>query len=260
MCGIVGYIGPRNAKEVLLEGLKKLEYRGYDSAGIAILNNEGIFVAKEKGKVSLLEQLLEKNHNGYTIGIAHTRWATHGEPSKANAHPHTDCTGDIAVVHNGIIENFISLKKYLEQKGHIFKSDTDSEIFAHLIEEIYNGDLLEAVRMSVKGLEGSYAFAVVHKKQPGQIICAKRGSPLIIGIGKDETIVASDIAAVLKYTRDVIYVDEEEIVEITAGNYNFYSYDKTKLSKKMEKIMMDFNIESAIELKKQDPGVITWEF
>lgn len=239
MCGIVGYIGNRNAKDVLIDGLKRLEYRGYDSAGIALLNNKGIFIDKEKGKVSVLESQLHDNHNNYKIGIAHTRWATHGEPDKKNAHPHTDCKNEIAIVHNGIIENYIPLKKYLLKKGHKFVSDTDTEIFAHLIEENFEGDLLEAVRMSIKELEGSFAFAIIHKKDPDKIIGVRKGSPLIVGVGKDEMFLASDVSAVVKYTKNIIYVDEEEIVEITKNKYNFYSFDKHRISKKLENVIMD---------------------
>lgn len=239
MCGIVGYIGTRNAKDVLLDGLKRLEYRGYDSAGLALLNKDGIFIDKEKGKVSVLEEQLHNNHNNYNIGIAHTRWATHGEPDKKNAHPHTDCKNNIAVVHNGIIENYIPLKKYLQKKGHKFTSETDTEIFAHLIEENYNGDLLEAVRMSIKELEGSFAFAIIHRENPDKIIGIRKGSPLVVGVGENEMFLASDVSAIIKYTKNIIYVDEEEIVEITRGRYNFYSFDKHRISKKLESVIMD---------------------
>ncbi len=240
MCGIVGYIGKKNTKEILISGLKKLEYRGYDSAGLALISDGGLVIEKEEGKVSKLQELVSKyKENEFKTGIAHTRWATHGEPSKLNAHPHTNQNKDIAIVHNGIIENYASLKKYLIKKGHKFSSETDTEIFAHLIEENYSGDILEAVRMSLKEVSGSYAFAVVHKDHKNKIIAAKKGSPLIIGVGKNEMYLASDVSAIVKYTKDIIYVDEEEIVELENDKYNFYSFDKSRITKKMEKAMID---------------------
>ncbi len=239
MCGIIGYVGNKNAIEILIDGLKKLEYRGYDSAGIALINNKGIFIDKEVGKVQTLQNAVANIKDEYTCGIAHTRWATHGEPTKENAHPHTDCSGNIAIVHNGIIENYNSIKTYLEQHGHKIKSNTDTEIFAHLIEENYNGDILEAVIMSVKELVGSFAFCVIHKNHPDKIIAAKKGSPLALGIGKDEIFIASDIAAIVKYTNNIIYIDEEEIAVVEKNNYEFFSFDKIHLNKKMQQIIMD---------------------
>jgi glucosamine--fructose-6-phosphate aminotransferase (isomerizing) len=243
MCGIVGYIGNRNAKEILIDGLKKLEYRGYDSAGIAIFSNKNILVVKEKGKVSFLEELLSKNNEISNIGIAHTRWATHGEPSKKNAHPQTDCNGDIAIVHNGIIENYQTLRKFLENKGHSFKSDTDTEIFAHLIEDNYKSikNIVDAIVLAMKEVIGSYAFAIISKHEPDKIFACKKGSPLIIGKGQEEMFLASDISALVKYTKDVIYVEEDEIVVLTKNDFAFYNINKIKLDKKIHKVLIDIS-------------------
>ncbi|MCX8059240.1 MAG: glutamine--fructose-6-phosphate transaminase (isomerizing), partial [Spirochaetes bacterium] len=243
MCGIVGYIGFNNCKDILIEGLKKLEYRGYDSAGIAMISSKNIIVVKEKGKVSTLENLLENNYLDYKVGIAHTRWATHGEPSKINSHPQIDCTGDIALVHNGIIENYSSLKKYLQNKGHKFVSETDTEIFAHLIEENYQTtkNMIDAIVLSMKEVVGSYAFAIISKYEPDKIFACKKGSPLIIGKGKDEMFLASDIAAIIKYTKDIIYVEEEEIVILTKDSFAFYDINKSRINKNIQKVLMDIS-------------------
>ena len=215
MCGIVGYLGNENAVPILIDGLKRLEYRGYDSAGIAIFSDDEILIDKVAGKVNVLEKRVDKKSYHSTIGIAHTRWATHGAPNDTNAHPHLDCKGEIAVVHNGIIENFRALKLYLEKKGHKFYTETDTEVLAHLFEENYKGDLFEAVRKSLIKIEGTFGVAVISKNNPDQMIAARKGSPLILAKGsKDDYYIASDAAAIIRYTNNVIYLDEGEIALI----------------------------------------------
>ena len=201
MCGIVGYIGERDAISVLLKGLKKLEYRGYDSAGIAVIQEGKLDVVKAKGRLAKLEERLRGLSARKTLGIGHTRWATHGEPSDVNAHPHTNTAGDLAVVHNGIIENFGKLKEWLAGKGIRFVSDTDTEVVAHLINYYYEGDLKSAVMRAIKMLEGSYALGVISEKEPGKIVAARKDSPLVVGLGQGENLIASDFPALLEYTR-----------------------------------------------------------
>ncbi|MFA5146491.1 MAG: glutamine--fructose-6-phosphate transaminase (isomerizing) [Candidatus Omnitrophota bacterium] len=227
MCGIVGYVGERKAQDVLMKGLSRLEYRGYDSAGVAIFKDGDIYVNKKQGKLRVLAEDLTARPIGGTFGIGHTRWATHGIPNETNAHPHLDCKGNIAVVHNGIIENYMELKKSLLREGHKFTSDTDTEVISHLIEKFYKGDLEETVRKVVKILTGSYAVAVIHKGEPGRLVGARRDSPLIVGVGQNENFLASDPTALLDYTKDVIYLEnhqiaiatkEKVIVKDSAGN------------------------------------------
>ena len=215
MCGIMGYVGPQQAAPILLDGLRRLEYRGYDSAGVAVTNGK-IDVRKAEGKIDRLAELLESSPLEGTIGIGHTRWATHGEPSDVNAHPHTDPTGEFVVVHNGIIENFQSLREELEQKGHEFTSETDTEILAHLVAREYQGDLEAAIRSAVAKAEGAYALVVMSKKEPGKIVAVRRISPLIVGLGDGETFLASDIPAVLHRTRNFLIVEDGEMVVVTA--------------------------------------------
>ncbi len=212
MCGIIGYAGQRNALPILLDGLKRLEYRGYDSAGVAIVGS-GLQVAKDKGFIANLEAQLPDMPG--TTGLAHTRWATHGAPSKVNSHPHTDCKGKLALAHNGIIENYAALREKLEAEGHVFKTQTDTESLAHLIESLYTGDLEEAVRKALHEVRGSYAIAVVHEDHPGKVVGARNESPLVIGIAPDETFLASDVPALLKYTDKVVYVMDKEMVVLT---------------------------------------------
>lgn len=211
MCGIVGYVGSKDVVPMLLNGLQKLEYRGYDSAGVAIVSNGCLKVHKSKGRLSELCSLMEGCKAPGAVGIGHTRWATHGEPSFENSHPHTNCAGDIAVVHNGIIENYMKLKKWLQDEGAVFVSDTDTEVAVHLINHFYSGDLLEAVQAAVTHLEGSYALGVVSGKHPDMIVAARKDSPLVVGIGKGENLIASDIPAILEHTRDVIFLEDKEI-------------------------------------------------
>ncbi len=244
MCGIVGYVGFNDAKEILINGLKNLEYRGYDSAGIALLNKENLIIQKSVGKVQNLKNKVGNIEDTFNTGIAHTRWATHGEPTEINAHPQIDCSKKIAVVHNGIIENYDTLKKYLIEKGHKFISDTDTEVFAHLIESNYKDDLLEAVLISLKECVGSYAFAILHKDHPDTIIAAKKGSPLVVGIGNKEYFLASDVNAISKYTSNFIYVNEEEVVILKENSYKFVSFENKKIEKQMVKVNSDLqNIE-----------------
>ncbi|MBU1153581.1 glutamine--fructose-6-phosphate transaminase (isomerizing) [bacterium] len=217
MCGIIGYVGKREAKEVLIEGLRRLEYRGYDSAGISVLNQGEIKTVKTVGKLFRLEEALKESLLSGNIGIGHTRWATHGRPSNENAHPHSDCYNQVVVAHNGIIENYIELREELKNKGHILTSETDTEIIAHLIEEYLKISCFEkAVLLSLKALKGAYAVGVIYNQCPDTIIAARLGSPLIIGLGQEEHFIASDIPAILNHTREVIFLDEEEVAIIKA--------------------------------------------
>jgi glucosamine--fructose-6-phosphate aminotransferase (isomerizing) len=218
MCGIVGYIGYRKAWPIVLSGLKRLEYRGYDSAGIAMISNSGMNILKKAGKVQELENYsIDKNISG-TIGIGHTRWATHGAPSDKNSHPHTSNDGKLSIIHNGIIENYATIKEELLNRGHEFTSDTDTEVLIHWIEEIYkkdNVDLLEAVRLALQEVNGAYAIIVMDEDQPGQLIAARKGSPMVIGVGQGEYFIASDATPKVEYTREVIYLNDNEIAFIT---------------------------------------------
>jgi glutamine---fructose-6-phosphate transaminase (isomerizing) len=246
MCGIVGYIGKRNVISILVDGLKRLEYRGYDSAGVAFWDKEGIRVFKIAGKVAELERMLIGLGSNSNIGIAHTRWATHGIPNEVNAHPHVDCTGNIAVVHNGIVENYQSLKKKLEKEGHIFKSQTDTEVIAHLIEEFYKiyGDIEIAVRNLFFEVKGTFGLAIMTSYEPEKIIVARRGSPIAIGIGNDENITASDPTAIIGITRDVIFLDDDEYAIITRDNVSVKRVDQNSVSELDKEI---FKIEFELE-------------
>ncbi|KPJ48777.1 glutamine amidotransferase, partial [candidate division TA06 bacterium DG_26] len=236
MCGIVGYKGSRQAVPVLLEGLKRLEYRGYDSAGVAILDSEKLVVQKKAGKVSVLASILAKEKVSSTIGIAHTRWATHGNPTDYNAHPHVDCSGRIAVVHNGIIENYATLRKFLEQRGHTFKTETDTEVLAHLIEEHYSRDLLAATRIALNEVEGTYGIVVLCADNGRELIVAKNGSPLAIGSNGSEYIVASDVAAILPYTKKVVYLKDGELARIDADGLLLTTLEDREIEAKIEEI------------------------
>jgi len=236
MCGIVGYVGPRGATGLLIEGLKRLEYRGYDSAGIAMSNGHGLETRKAKGKISQLEGLVNGNPIQGTVGIAHTRWATHGQPNECNAHPHTDCTNTIAVVHNGIIENYGALRTMLKQQGHQFKSETDTEVLAHLIEAAFDGKLEDAVIDALNLVEGTYGIAVISSKDPDKIVCARKGSPLLIGLGEGEYYVASDVAAILQHTRQVVYLDDGEMGVITRDGYEVLDLNARRIKKGVSRI------------------------
>ena len=245
MCGIVGYNGTTKAVPVLLDGLKKLEYRGYDSAGIATLENSRISIFKDKGRVSNLDDLLKDEITNSTIGIAHTRWATHGKPSKVNSHPHCDNSNKISVVHNGIIENYADIKKFLIDNGYSFLSETDTEVIPNLINYYYkSNDLLKAVSLACKDLKGSYAIEILCEDFPDKIIVAKKDSPLVIGSAEDGNYIASDIPAILSYTRDFYLLEDNEIVEVYKDKLNFYNINLESINKKLENISWD---ASAIE-------------
>jgi len=241
MCGIIGYIGNNSAMPILLEGLKRLEYRGYDSAGVAIMENGHLTVEKTKGKISQLEGLVGLRPWKGTVGMAHTRWATHGEPNTENAHPHTDCTGDIAVVHNGIIENYSALKQRLIKEGHLFTTQTDTEVIAHLVEKFYKtaDSLEEAVRLTVSQLEGTYGLVIMSKKEPDKIIGVRNGSPLIIGIASDENFLASDVSAILKHTQKVIYLDDHEMVTVRRDGFVTKTIDNVTTNKEIHNVDWD---------------------
>ena len=211
MCGIVGYVGDRQAAEFLLDGLSKLEYRGYDSAGIAVYDGENIRVEKSVGRLAALRDKIKGNVPMGSLGIGHTRWATHGRPSDVNSHPHTDCHGDFAIVHNGIIENYLSLKEELIAKGHVFKSETDTEVVVHLLEEIYSGDFVAAVRAVLERIEGSYALVFMSRRHPDLLVCTKQDNPLIIGLGEGENFIASDIPAIISKTRRTYILADGEV-------------------------------------------------
>ncbi|WP_457567460.1 glutamine--fructose-6-phosphate transaminase (isomerizing) [Desulfurobacterium sp.] len=238
MCGIVGYAGKDNAKNIVINGLKRLEYRGYDSAGVAFIDSGKLKVYKKSGRIRNLEFELNRDLSLPQVAIGHTRWATHGEPNDINAHPHTDCTGKIAVVHNGIIENFTKLKKELELKGHTFKSKTDTEVIAHLIEEeIKTGkDLFKAVLSAARKLKGSFAVAVIYEKEPDKIVCLRKDSPLVIGVGEGENFLASDVPAFLSYTNRVIFLDDNECAIITADKVNVFDLNGNIVTKEIKQI------------------------
>src|SRR5436853_265898 len=220
MCGIIGYVGRRDAAPILVEGLHRLEYRGYDSAGVAVQNGAGVVVTKLAGRVRALGELLERAPLHGTSGIAHTRWATHGAPTTRNAHPHTDCSGTVALVHNGIIENADALRAVLERGGHRFTTETDTEALAHLIEDAA-GETLEARVIAALALvEGTYGLAVMWAAEPGKIVVARQGSPVLLGIGEDELFVASDASAVLEHTRSVVYLNDGDIAVLMPDRYH----------------------------------------
>lgn len=243
MCGIVGYIGSKNATPILVEGLKKLEYRGYDSAGVAVLGEKGIRVAKTKGRLAVLEDMLQNEKLEGKVGIGHTRWATHGEPSDVNSHPHVSENGKIAVVHNGIIENYMQIKDFLAGKGYEFKSDTDSEVIAQLIEYNYKGDLVAAVLKTLNDVEGAYAIGVISTEDPDRLVAARKDSPLIVGLGKGENFIASDIPAILKHTRDILIIEDKEVVSIQRDKVEIFDL----LGEKQERniLHVDWDVSQA---------------
>ena len=241
MCGIVGYVGNKMASQVLVNALKKLEYRGYDSAGIAILDGENILVRKCKGMLKFLEEKIADETIKGSMGIGHTRWATHGEPSDTNAHPHTSEDGAISIVHNGIIENYAELKDRLQSQGIVFKSQTDTEVIVHLIDQNYKKekDIFKAVIKTLHTLEGSYALGVLCKDYPDRIIAARKESPLVVGLGKGENFIASDVPALLEYTRDVYYLDEKEIAVLYNDHVNLFNFEGEKIVKKPSHVEWD---------------------
>jgi glucosamine--fructose-6-phosphate aminotransferase (isomerizing) len=241
MCGIIGYIGMRGATPLLLEGLKRMEYRGYDSAGVAVMNGGGVETRKAAGKISELERALAASPVAGDMGIGHTRWATHGVPNECNAHPHVDCKGDIAVVHNGIIENSGTLKKQLIAHGHTFISDTDTEVIAHLIEEAFDGNLEDAVIEALWQIEGTYGIAVVSSQDKNKIVAARKGSPLLIGLGDGEYYVASDVSAILAQTREVVYLDDGDVAVLTRDGYTILNQRAQQLERGVSKIDWDLD-------------------
>ena len=241
MCGIVGYVGPRVATPMLLEGLKRLEYRGYDSAGVALMNGTGVETRRAAGKIARLEAALAAKPVHGSVGIAHTRWATHGAPTERNAHPHVDCRGEIAVVHNGIIENATTLRHTLQQAGHTFTSETDTEVLSHLIEELYDGNLEDAVIEALRKVEGTYGIAVISSLDPDKIVAARKGSPLLVGLGENEHFIASDVSAILSHTREVVYLDDGDVAVLTRDGYRLCDLNSEVVHKKVSTI--DWNLE-----------------
>ena len=241
MCGIIGYVGSKEAVPLLMNGLKRLEYRGYDSSGIALLDDSKIKVLKKKGKIEVLENEINGSNLSATIGIAHTRWATHGAPNDVNAHPHISGSGKIALIHNGIIENYIELKKTLLSKGHTFISDTDTEVLANLVDEFYDGDLQTAVIRALRRIEGTYGIAVVHIDQPDRIVFARKGSPLVVGLGDGEYLIASDLAALVEHTRDVVFLEDGEVGCISREGFMHSKLDESPISRAVTHI--DFTLE-----------------
>jgi len=238
MCGIVGYIGNKPAYPILLEGLKRLEYRGYDSAGVALRQNDDgrLAVVKTKGRISDLETLMEGRDTSGTLGIAHTRWATHGAPNDVNAHPHTDAAGRLAVVHNGIVENWAALRQLLESEGVAFQSDTDTEVLAHLFARYYGGDLEKAVQEGLREVRGAYGVAVVHADEPDVLVAARNGSPLILGVGEGEYIVASDASAIIEHTTNVIYLEDSEMATLRRDGLHTATIDAVPTHKEVQQV------------------------
>ena len=244
MCGIVGYIGQKNASEVLIGSLKRLEYRGYDSSGIALLNDDKVFLKKRSGKLAELESVIDYDALAeYKIGIGHTRWATHGAPTDENSHPHTGMSDDVVIVHNGIIENYAILKKALQDEGHIFKSETDTEVVAHLIEHYLDkNSFLDSFILALRRVEGAYGIVAFSRKEPGKLYAARKGSPLLLGVGEGEMVLGSDASAIVEYTKQVIYIDDGELLEITPTSFRTYDLEKNSIEKRVEAI--DWNIAS----------------
>jgi len=239
MCGIVGYVGPRTAAPLVLEALYRLEYRGYDSAGLAVVDGGSLTVEKATGRIAVLHQrIADAMPEGFTA-LAHTRWATHGVPNDVNAHPHTDCGGTLALVHNGIIENASVLRTRLMKRGHVFRSETDTEVVAHLIEDLYEGSLVEAVTAALRAIDGTYGLAVVSSREPDTMVAARMGSPLLVGVGDGEYFVASDAAAVVDHTRSVVYLDDGEIAVLTREGYRIYDLETAPVEKKVRTIDWD---------------------
>jgi len=244
MCGIIGYIGNRNSVgEILIEGLKRLEYRGYDSAGLAIIRDNSVLLEKTAGKITELEKKVKNIDISGSLGIAHTRWATHGKPTTLNAHPHSDCKGQIMLIHNGIIENYQILKKSLEADGHVFKTETDTEVLAHLIEEFYTGERLEdAVQKALKVVEGTYGVIVISALEPGKMVAARNGSPVVVGVGENETFIASDVAAILQHTRQVIYLEDQQMVVATPENFTTMTTRNEKVEHIVQEVEWDLEM------------------
>jgi len=238
MCGIVGYLGNKQAYPILIEGLKRLEYRGYDSAGVALAQGDDghLLVVKSQGRISVLEELMGRHDSGGRLGIAHTRWATHGAPNQINAHPHTDMSGKLAVVHNGIIENWSALRQLLQQEGVTFRSETDTEVLAHLFARHYEGDLEKAVQAGLAEVRGAYGIAVIHADEPDVLVCARNGSPLIVGVGEDEYIVASDASAIIEHTTNVIFLEDREMGVVRPDGIKTSTVDAVPTHKEIQQV------------------------
>ena len=240
MCGIVGYVGVQRAVPIILEGLKRLEYRGYDSAGIAVYCDDGTLgVRRASGKLRNLEDALQMDPVDGAYGIGHTRWATHGRPTEENAHPHRDCTGDIVVAHNGIVENYLQLKEQLQHEGHTFKTETDTEVIAHLVEKYYEGNLEQAVRTAVKQLRGVFALAVLSRKDPNKIVAAREGPPVVIGLGNGEYFMASDVPAILSHTRDMFFLADGDMAVLTPEGVQLSDFDGNTVNRKVQHVLWD---------------------
>ena len=244
MCGIVGYLGPKNASEVIVDGLSKLEYRGYDSAGVAVCNDGELEIRKFKGRLAVLAEDIEKNEMKGNLGIGHTRWATHGEPSDVNSHPHFNMDKTIAVVHNGIIENYMELKEELKEDGVEFRSETDTEVIAHLVDKYYEGNLLDAVYKTVARLRGAYALGVICKYNEDELVAVRKDSPLIAGVGEGENFIASDIPALLKYTRKVYFLENGEVVHIKGNELKIYDSERNPVEKEIYDVKWDIEAAS----------------
>jgi glucosamine--fructose-6-phosphate aminotransferase (isomerizing) len=236
MCGIIGYIGPKDVVPVLVDGLKTLEYRGYDSAGIAVAGNGTLTRARAEGKIKALEALLARSPISGAYGLGHTRWATHGRPSEENAHPHQDCTGRIVIVHNGIIENYLGLKEKLRDEGHVFRTETDTEVIAHLLEKHFRGSLADAMRAAVAELDGAFAVAAISADEPDRIVVAKNGPPAVIGLGKGEVLVSSDVNPIISHTPDIVFLEDGEIAVLDRGGAVFTDFAGRPVQKKVERI------------------------
>ncbi|MBY0375515.1 MAG: isomerizing glutamine--fructose-6-phosphate transaminase, partial [Bryobacteraceae bacterium] len=240
MCGIVGYIGEQKAVPIILDGLKRLEYRGYDSAGIAILDGANeLTVRRASGKLRNLEEVVRAHPVEGTFGIGHTRWATHGRPTEENAHPHRDSKGNLVVVHNGIVENYLELKHELESEGHHFASETDTEVIAHLVEKYFQGHLEQAVRAAVNRIRGVFAIGVISKLDPGKLVGARLGPPAVVGIGQGEYFLASDVPAILQHTRDMIFLNDGEMVVLTRAGVTITDFEGRPVRQQIQRILWD---------------------
>src|SRR3954468_21140949 len=240
MCGIVGYVGKKRVVDVIIEGLRRLEYRGYDSAGIAVCGNgTGLQIRRAEGKLRNLEAVIKAQPIEGTYGIGHTRWATHGRPTEENAHPHRDCTGDIVVVHNGIVENFLPLKEQLQHEGHKFCTETDTEVIAHLVEKYFEGNLESAVRSAVKQLRGVFALSVLSRQDPNKIVAAREGPPVVIGLGDGEYFVASDVPAILSHTRDMFFLADGDMAVLTADGVQLSDFQGRPVKRQVQHVLWD---------------------
>src|SRR5205823_4025587 len=240
MCGIIGYIGPKDVVPVLIDGLRRLEYRGYDSAGVAVVSNGTVDLRRSAGKLSNLEQIIGSDPIAGDYGVGHTRWATHGRPTEENAHPHRDCTGKIVVVHNGIIENYLDLKQELQQQGHKFVTETDTEIVAHLVEREMKADGLEgAIRRALLFMRGLFALVLISADDPEKIVAVRNGPPIVVGLGDGEFFVASDIPAILSHTRDVVFLGDEEMAVVTRTGVSFTDFFGRPVSKATQRVLWD---------------------